>query len=220
MKKLNSIKVCILCILTSILILSLGNPQWNKYIFIFQSNIFSLYQKDLSGLLEPSKNYTGPWNQWYNSGELACQQNYVSGLLHGESKYYYASNGIYGVLGKSGELMLSMTYNKGKITGESVLYSDDGNIDTRTPYLDGKIEGVTTSYYPSGQIKMEMPYQDNKQHGKAIFYYPSGQIKHQLTYLHGNVLGSVTEYSESGDIIKQYEVDKNGNKKFITNGSN
>jgi len=65
-KSYAAIALTLVLALTTLGILRFGNPQWHKYVYIFQAHYFPKYK---NGMIFP-QNKNGIWNVWDNKGYL------------------------------------------------------------------------------------------------------------------------------------------------------
>jgi hypothetical protein len=103
-------------------ILRFGNPQWNKYIF--------LYQRRLSWEgPRPPKGYTGVWKKWIQgSGHLSSLTEYRNGAKHGK-RLAWRSHGRRASEG---------TYVNGVRHGPWKQWDRDGTLSASGEYRDGR----------------------------------------------------------------------------------
>jgi len=99
--------------ITCFCILRYGNPQWNKYVYIFQSYIspkhksveilpgsysfvhnkfdFPKYGREII----PPKTYNGQWKNWSIAGRLRSYGRINFGKKHGIWKFFHKESGSY-----------------------------------------------------------------------------------------------------------------------------
>lgn len=99
------------------LVLSFGNPQWSKCIYVFQAY----------WLQRPPHcpdNFSGVWREWDLDGVLQSEQHFKDGILHGESTTWHSDGhvaskqsyehgnpaGIWSTWNSTGDMIVSKTY--------------------------------------------------------------------------------------------------------------
>lgn len=65
--------------MTILLILEYGNPQWSRWIYIYQAS--SSYNVDR--IIHRPSGYTGRWRAWYPNGKLRMECFFKDGRFHG-----------------------------------------------------------------------------------------------------------------------------------------
>jgi len=197
MKKLY-LYILVPIVLVSIVlgVLSFGNPQWSKHIYIWQAYTYPSLTlkysdkledivtstKELKGNLDfpinVPKNYSGTWRMWDEHGYLIVEAELENGMLNGHSSCYSTT---------------------GRISRFEV-YKDDFQIRR----IDYNIRGNISSIYESGykefgtKIKFvsthSSMYKNNKPHNSWHHFYE----KFQLT----------EEFGENGILLSQYIIRK------------
>lgn len=127
-----------LLLLICIVLLAFGNPQWNKYIYLFQADyypksrqMYKINNKDLVSeyAIPPKTNYTGVWSDWEANGKLMRSITYRNGTPHGLSLVYHRFH----------DSLLIRGYSyKGKTHGPLKIYDESGNIAYSGVYVKGE----------------------------------------------------------------------------------
>lgn len=122
----------------------------------------------------------------------------------------------------------SEAYVNGKLNGQKIWYSDEGNIVLTESYIDEKLNGEQRSYYSDGSIKAITRYKNNRvtgveffaQNGKLLhksdmsagtgewkFFWDNGKILEEGKYKNWVKDGTWKRYQEDGtvDSIAVYE---------------
>lgn len=157
----------------------------------------------------------------------------ISKKVHGDNKLVYAQGEDKPFTGEFGLFIgdiieYSEAYVNGKLNGEKVWYSDEGNIVMTENYIDEKLNGEQKSYYSDGNIKAITKYKNNRvtgieffaQNGKLLhksdmsagtgewkFFWDNGKILEEGKYKNWVKDGTWKRYQEDGtvDSIAVYE---------------
>ena len=70
------------------LLLIYGNPQWCRWIYIYQS-----WVKD--EIPYTPRDFTGIWRTWHKNGRLASKATRVDGKMHGPFQMWYPSGALW-----------------------------------------------------------------------------------------------------------------------------
>ncbi|WP_296385540.1 energy transducer TonB [Winogradskyella sp.] len=150
----------------------------------------------------------GPFQDYYDSGELKIEGQYKNKKKVGEWKRYY----------KDGQISRLYSYNKGKLNKEEVSYYKNGKVSNKTEkvgedyisfgyYKSGELNyekqqktGYYKSYYKSGAIDIEANYLEYELVGIWKKHYENGQIKWLVEYKNGYRDGVYKNFYENGDL--------------------
>ena len=138
-------------------------------------------------LSNPALSFAEVKKEYYPSGKLKKESNFVNGKKEGISKFYY----------ESGKLSGECNYENGKLEGIAKTYFESGQLLGEGNYKNEKLEGIGKGYYESGQLKQEVNFVNDKQEGINKGYYESGGIEFIDTY-------------KNGQRINRKKYDKNG----------
>jgi len=123
-------------------ILRFGNPQWNKWIFIFQAYYWPARGNDIQidGALNgpydgrgdeiwitPPKNFTGIIRNWRKNGEQYFEAEFKNGELDGQVIFWY----------ENGNIGNKKYYEKGEVNGELIRWYSNGKIDYKEKFDHG-----------------------------------------------------------------------------------
>lgn len=127
--------------------------------------------------LEGSSVYHGPYQRFYQTGELAEQGIYDDGARQGEWQWFF----------ENGRLKARCDYRSD--SGIFTQYHADG-----TKQLEGRIvgtdrEGPWTEWYPSGHKRMHGTFRAGKQHGKWEYWEDgTGRLLRTILWDNGEAL--------------------------------
>jgi hypothetical protein len=107
-------------------VLGSGNPQWCRYLYMYQVYVDPL---SLHQTLCP-RNYTGKWTEWYPNGRKKSQRNLKDGILHGtpaKIEWY-----------PSGQMKSKKDYMDGRLHGKLIEWGALGSVVRLEHYEKGE----------------------------------------------------------------------------------
>lgn len=102
-------------------------------------------------------------------------ENYVHGVLEGESSFYY----------QNGNKDWVTNYKHGKKEGLSSHWYENGKKLSEVLYKDGVKNGIEVCWYENGNKKEEKPYVNDTLNGTVKEWCENGNIKFIRPYVHG-----------------------------------
>ena len=126
----------------------------------------------------------GPYQDYYDSGELKEEGQYKNNKRIGGWKMYY----------KNGQVSKVFSYNDGKYNDASITYYDNGIVSNKTELEDGVY--VTIAYYKSGNLD----YKRQNESGYFKSYYESGAKEIEANYFEFDLVGEWKKYHENGKL--------------------
>ena len=84
----------------------------------------------------------GPYEVYYENGQLSYKGNYRNGKPHGLRESYY----------ENGQLSYIANLKDGKLYGPRERYYENGQLIYKENYKDGKRHGLRESYYENGKL--------------------------------------------------------------------
>jgi antitoxin component YwqK of YwqJK toxin-antitoxin module len=187
------------------------------------------------GIVDEAGNKTGKWKDYYSSGKVSAEGQYIENRRTGIWKFYNEE--------EKGEQTGS--FNNGRPDGLWKWYYENGSLLREEEYFQGQRDGSYTEYSRSGDIIAQGQYSDgekngdwkyksgnNREEGKYIIglrdgvwksYYSDGKLKFKGNFVQGNADGNHEYYYENGK-IKEERYYKAGLrektwKKFDENGN-
>ena len=109
-------------------------------------------------------------------------------------------NGLTQKFYPSGNLFEQSEYVHGALTGERILYYENGIPEIIERYCEGMICDTIRTYYQDGTLKFEAVYTNSVMTGIARSFYPSGKLKEEVTFKENVEEGPFTEFHENGGI--------------------
>jgi antitoxin component YwqK of YwqJK toxin-antitoxin module len=130
----------------------------------------------------------GPYEQYYETGELKTKGQYINRKRAGVWKDFY----------KSGVLKELYRYKNGKKDFVSKLFFENGNLKSENIFIDGKKH--SREYYETGPLF----YDKCRAKGYANDYYENGNLKIERPIVEGELSGVCKHFDETG--MKTWEV--------------
>ena len=110
-------------------------------------------------LINPSFSFGEVKKEFYPSGKLKSEQNYISGKLEGIGKGYY----------ESGKLQWEETYKNGKLEGIAKGYYESGKLQAEANFKNGKKHGTLTVYSENGKIQYVETYKNGEMIDRKVY---------------------------------------------------
>lgn len=156
----------------------------------------------------------GTFRDYYESGRIKREVNYLDDQMHG---YYREFDG-------SGEIVMAIRYERGKIIEEidedlrelldmKSTYDEQGRLIFRGGYIEDKPVGIHRYYDTTGTVINAHLYNENgekisegiideqgRRMGAWTDFYTSGEVRAKGTYLNNQQSGSWTFFYRSGSI--------------------
>jgi len=126
-------------------------------------------------LANKAQPYSGPFINYYLSGDKYGEGTFKNGKLDGRRKMYY----------DNGNLKLNRIYTNGLENGPSSEFYEDGTLKQQGDFVDGKENGLWEMYYPNGQLKQRATFVKGKIVGDSYSYYSTGRLKMKATFVDG-----------------------------------
>ena len=184
----------------------------------FYINNFRVTGKGEIGKNEKNEEiYIGPWEFYYESGQLKSKGAYDNnGLRKGEWNFYY----------EDGKIKETSNFKEDKAAGKSEAWHDNGLKYTISTYKDDELDGVQTTYFYNGQLRSAITFKAGKKEGPAryytingilssmyvykddlvegdeIYYFPDGKLASKVAYSKDEPTGEYKEYFENGKLLK------------------
>jgi antitoxin component YwqK of YwqJK toxin-antitoxin module len=153
---------------------------------------FITYYED--GVIKSKYNESiGLSTNYYPSGKIQDEVNYVDGKKSGLGKFFY----------ETGELEAQYTFVEDVAVGEYKSFYKSGKLKSKVNYVNGKKEGEYKEYYESGKLKAKCIYVNDKIVGTYKEFHENGIVKIEVDYIDGEKQGLEKEYSKEGKVIKE-----------------
>jgi antitoxin component YwqK of YwqJK toxin-antitoxin module len=89
----------------------------------------------------------------------------------------------------------------GRLNGERLAYFENGQVQTRQPYVNGFLSGLGQEYYASGKLRKEANYAHNLLVGAFRELREDGTLAVTGLYKNGKQSGEWTYYKEDGQTV-------------------
>ena len=140
-----------------------------------------------SGAVSEAGAMTGPWTEYYTTGEKRAEGEYLAGKKEGLWTFYHRTGeveqkghyqdglaqGNWKWFYAGGELHREENYRKGREDGESAEYGRDGSVIVKGAYIDGLKDGPWT-YHVGGHTE-KGAYRDGLRDGPWTSFYDNGK---------------------------------------------
>ena len=147
-------------------------------------------------------------NEYYPDGKIKSSGTFRNGLPEGIFREY----------NPTGQVIKSLVYSEGTVTGEGIIEDDgvrnghwkdyyaDGKLKAEGEYKDGKPAGEWKFFYDDGKLEQTGKYTNNgKYQGTWRWYFENEQLKREEEYTNGELDGMHTEYDENGRKVEEGE---------------
>lgn len=158
----------------------------------------------------------GKWKEYYPSGELRAEGEYIDGRRNGDWVFYH-QNGKIEQKGKflkgakpsgnwvwyyeSGNLLREEKFTAGLEEGTMTEYNDSGRLITKGDYVEGEKEGLWMS--EDGDVREEGNYKNGQKDGIWKTHYKSGKLAFEGKFVDGTPDGKHTYYHDNGRLKEE-----------------
>lgn len=140
----------------------------------------------------------GPYESYYDNGQLQEKAFYRNGLLDGERVLYF----------ENGQSEIVEHYLEGRMHGPYEVYYASGAPLLKQVFDRDTLRGESLRFYENGQLEEKVFFVDNLENGPFQEFHENGQLHWEGQYLNGdNEFGLLKEYDESGTLIKKMACD-------------
>ena len=158
----------------------------------YSGPIFSLIEDDsskvkMSTTLKDGLMH-GPFEEYYDNGQLWEKGSYSNGEWDGPFEEYYFN----------GQLWEKGSFSNGERDGPWEYYYDNGRLSWKGSYSNGELHGLYESYYVNGQLSAEGSYSNGERDGPWEYYSENGQLRRKGSYSNGKQCG---EWFEDGEAV-------------------
>ncbi len=143
----TALAVLTILLLLCIALLAFGNPQWHRYIYIWQS----LGDPNRPDEKMPA-NYSGIWKSWFIGGER-LESEYRNGRLNGKCVYWFASR----------QKKWEDHWKDGRKQGPSILWWSNGKLRHVIHYREDQADGPERYWSRRGRLVADGVWRDGKE---------------------------------------------------------
>jgi antitoxin component YwqK of YwqJK toxin-antitoxin module len=115
------------------------------------------------------------YQEYYASGQLMFEYNYIDEIKNGLFQQYY----------ENGQLCVEYHCINNNINGLYKEYYESGQLELESNYIDNLKNGLYKSYYWSGQLYKKYHYTNGLLNGSCKEYFKSGQLIKEVHYVLG-----------------------------------
>ncbi|WP_046242759.1 toxin-antitoxin system YwqK family antitoxin [Hymenobacter terrenus] len=98
----------------------------------------------------------------------------------------------------------------GRLVGERLTYFENGQVQSRQPYLNGFMAGIGQEYFPSGKVRKETTYVRSMLQGPFRELREDGTLAVNGLYRNSKQSGVWTYYKEDGQTVDRTVTYRNG----------
>lgn len=142
--------------------------------------------------------YTGPFEEFFESGELKGTGSFKDGLVDGLRTIY----------NENGTKRVERNYAAGLSHGMSSEFYEDGKLKQEGEFVKGKEHGIWTIYWGNGNVKAIITFENGIQQGDYFEYSEDGRLIKQF-YLRDGKEGYSPEFiafsSKALELNRQYK---------------
>lgn len=92
----------------------------------------------------------------------------------------------------------------GKLFSGYIVYRyEEGQVESRKPYVNGILHGICEYWYESGQKKQELTYSQGELSGSAVGWHENGVTAFEGQYLNGKQDGLWRQWDANGQLIAE-----------------
>jgi YD repeat-containing protein len=199
-----------------------GKPHgvWKKFNDSGQVISGKIYDKGNllgEGIIDDEGLKQGPWKEYYQTGELRAEGEYLDGARYKKWKFYFKDgsieqHGAYLAGGKphgmwkwyyeDGDILREEYFRNGKEDGEILEYDEDGNVVVKGYYINGLEDGEWTII--SGKYKEVGKFIEGMRYGEWKHYYlDTEELAFEGSFIDGLPDGKHTYYYDNGKKMLQ-----------------
>lgn len=123
-------------------------------------------------------------------------------------------DGVQKAYWENGKLKSELRYENGKLNGECVWYTQNGELMKKACYHDDVLEGLCTCWHPNGKKASEEHYVNGKLDGEVRKWYDNGQIFQEGQYSDGMMEGQWFIFYPSGALAGKADYAKGTGKQI------
>ena len=157
--------------------------------FVFAKGILKY-----EGITDEDGKRQGLWREFYPTGELKSEGNYIDSKQDGGWKFYFENQ----------KTEVEGRYKNGKKEGTWYWYYPNGEILQEENWNNGKLDGEFMEYNETGEITVKGEYIEGTEEGE--WFYVQGKAIERGSYSDGMKTGLwITKWREDGKSISEIE---------------
>ena len=156
----------------------------------------------------------GNFKHYTEEGVLATEQEFAADGLSSHARHFHANGQPMAIGNYLGQLKDSTWnyfdmegrpqsvehYHNGVLTGDRIVYYDNGGVAERCTFVDGERQGDWKQYFPGGTVKAQATYVKDEPEGTMTWFYPNGKKEIEGNVVRGERDGEWIYYNEDGSI--------------------
>ncbi|MBF8264020.1 MAG: hypothetical protein HW387_1685 [Parachlamydiales bacterium] len=131
----------------------------------------------------------GAFKEWFPSGARKIEATVIGGSaelsIGGQESWLFDGSSF--VWNENGQLIASILYDKGVLSGLSTYFYPSGAKEKEIPYVQDLIEGELTEYWETGQIRAKTAYRNNLPDGMSQSFWPNQTLRSEEKYEEGQL---------------------------------
>lgn len=168
--------IVLLAVCGPVVFLSLANPQWSRFIYLWQCHI---YPKHAEGEIKPPPGFTGTWKTWWRSGRKRAEYQYLNGEYDGTQWCWFPN----------GQPADVVSFKNGKFHGERRQWYESGQPCSKAFFIQGKVDGEATHWHKNGKISRQQYFKNGVPVGEWVLYDENGKVLIKRKQEKGNEKG-------------------------------
>ena len=150
------------------------------------------------GITDEDGKRQGYWKEFYPTGELKSEGNYIDSKQDGGWKFYFENQ----------KIEVTGRYKNGKKEGTWYWYYPNGELLQEENWIGGKLDGEFLEYDENGNTIVKGEYLEDTEEGE--WFYVQGHAVEKGIYYDGMRTGVwTTKWREDGKPISEIEYDQN-----------
>jgi antitoxin component YwqK of YwqJK toxin-antitoxin module len=164
------------------------NGQIKQYLEVLNGRAFGVYQ------------------EWYPDGTKKLETHIVGGHadLNTAAEQSWLFDGCSEAWDENGNLIATISYEKGELHGCSTYFHANGQIWKRIPFTRNQVEGLFEIFLDTGEIFQTTYYTAGKKNGQSLRFWASCKIAADEIYTN-DLLNKGRYYDLCGNLVAQVE---------------
>ena len=161
---------------------------------------------------------SGHYYEWHPSGSVKLVAILIEGMgdVSEEAKESWVFDDVSRVWDEKEVLLAEITYDKGRLEGESRFYRPDGSLWRTVPYVQGEIDGAITLYTPAGNVVGVEQYRRGVREGLTRHDGDRSSPRFEEEYANGKLMSGY--YYDFEDVLIAYVDEGNGEQALFQDG--
>ncbi len=146
----------------------------------------------------------GFYREWFTDGTLKLETYVIGGVadLNPSSEKSWLFEGTSRVFDDCGNLVATIEYCKGELTGQSRYYHKNNKIWKIIPFRKNLAEGTFETYLENGELFQTSELSNDVRHGKTIRYWSLDRLAADESYVDGRLITGYY-YDSCGNLVSE-----------------